>query len=208
MTMTEDEKNTEQRIFEAACRVFQRYGHDGARMQEIADEADISKSMLHYYYRSKDQLFQKVYRQQMNRILPVMFDLWNADLPLDEKVKQIVDNFYSFLNENPRMPHFFIHEMNENPERFRVFIESLELETHDKFDRQIEQGIKQGSIDKIDPRQLPVSIVALTLFPFIARTMGKGVNGFSDAQYDQFLEERKEFLVDFILNGINYKKGD
>jgi AcrR family transcriptional regulator len=114
--MTEDEKDTEQRIFEAACRVFQRKGYFGTRMQEIADEANINKSMLHYYYRSKDQLFQKVYRQQMGRILPVMFELWNADLPLDEKVEKIVDNFYSFLGTNPRMPHFFIHEMNENPE--------------------------------------------------------------------------------------------
>jgi AcrR family transcriptional regulator len=204
--MTEDEKNTEQRIFDAACRVFQRKGHDGARMQDIADEADINKSMLHYYYRSKDQLFQKVYKQQMGHILPVMFELWNADLPLDEKVEKIVDNFYSFLGNNPRMPHFFIHEMNENPERFTKFIESLELEPHQKFDQQLEDEAEQGNIADIDPWQLPVSIVALTLFPFITRPMGKSVGRLNDAQYDQFLEERKEFLVDFILNGINYGK--
>jgi AcrR family transcriptional regulator len=204
--MTEDEKDTEQRIFEAACRVFQRHGYGGARMQDIADEADINKSMLHYYYRSKDQLFQQVYQQQMGRILPVMFELWNADLPLDEKVEKIIDNFYSFLETNPRMPHFFIHEMNENPERFRKFVVYLELESHQKFNGQIEHEVEQGNIADIDPRQLPVSIVALILFPFLARPMGKSVSGLNDAQYNQFLEERKAFLVNFILNGINYKK--
>jgi AcrR family transcriptional regulator len=206
--MTEDEKDTEQRIFEAACRVFQKHGYGGARMQDIADEADINKSMLHYYYRSKDQLFQQVYQQQMGRILPVMFELWNADLPLDEKVGQIIDNFYSFLKANPRMSHFFIHEMNENPERFRKFVIDLELEPHQKFVRQIKQEAEQGNITDIDPRQLPVSIVGLILFPFLARPMGKSVSGLNDAQYEQFLEERKAFLVDFILNGINYKKSD
>jgi AcrR family transcriptional regulator len=204
--MTEEKKGTEQRIFEAACCVFQRKGHDGARMQEIADEANINKSMLHYYYRNKDQLFQKVYQKQMGRILPVMFELWNEDLPLDEKIEKIIDNFYSFLETNPRMPHFFIHEMNENPERFRKFIESLGLESHQQFDRQIEREAESGNIAKIDPWQLPVSIVALILFPYITRIMGKSVSGLNDAQYDQFLEERKEFLVGFILNGINYKK--
>src|SRR5699024_9374851 len=126
--MAGNKQDTEEQIFQAASHVFQHKGYAGARMQEIADEADINKSMLHYYYRSKDQLFQKVYQQQMGRILPVMFELWNADLPLDEKIEKIVDNFYSFLGSNPRMPHFFIHEMNENPERFTKFIESLELE--------------------------------------------------------------------------------
>jgi AcrR family transcriptional regulator len=204
--MTDEKKNTEQRIFEAACRVFQKHGYGGARMQDIADEADINKSMLHYYYRTKDQLFQKVYQQKMGRILPVMFELWNADLPLDEKIEKMVDNFYSFLEANPRSPHFFVHEMNENPERFRKFIESLELDPHRKFDRQLKHEAELGNIANTDPQQLPVSIVALILFPFIARTMGKSVSGMNDAQYDQFLEERKAFLVDFILNGINYKK--
>ncbi|HYW36204.1 MAG TPA: TetR/AcrR family transcriptional regulator [Balneolaceae bacterium] len=204
--MTENETDTEQKIFEAACRIFEQKGFDGARMQEIADEADINKSMLHYYYRSKDKLFQKVYQKEMGRFLPVIFDLWNADLPLDKKIREVVEAYYAFLNENPRIAQFVIHEMNQNPERFQDFLAKLDLKVPQNFNRQIDREIKQENINEIDPRQLIISVVALTHFPVIARTMVKSINNFDDEAFQQFMEERKQFLVDFILNGINYQK--
>jgi AcrR family transcriptional regulator len=207
--MTEkEEKDTEQRIFEAASRIFQRHGYGGARMQEIADEADINISMLHYYYRSKEQLFEKVYQQKMELFFPVTFELWDTDLPLDEKIKKIIDNWYSFHKANPRIIQFWVREMNENPQRFSKFMENLSIEPHPKFDRQIKDEIKQGNITNVDPHQLSASIGALTLFPMIIKPLEQSLHNWDDQQYEQFMEERKAFLVDFILNGINYKKND
>lgn len=204
--MTEEEKDTEQRIFDAACRVFQSKGYSGTRMQEIADEADINKSMLHYYYRSKDQLFQKVYRQKMTRYFQETFKVWDADLPLDEKVEQLIDTLYAFMKAYPKLPHFIMHEMNSNPERFRNFIKDIKIEFPHKFRQQIESEAEKGNIAKIDPSQLSHSIVALILFPFLGKTMVQGLRGEDDEEFAQFLEQRKQFLKDFILNGINYKK--
>jgi AcrR family transcriptional regulator len=203
-----EKKDTEQQIFEAACRIFKRYGYGGARMQEIADEANVNISMLHYYYRSKDQLFEKVYQQQMEQFLPATFELWNVDLPLDEKIKKIIDNWYSFYKANPRIIQFWIREMNENPQRFSKFRKTLHIEPHQIFDRQIKEEIEQGNITNVDPHQLSVSIAALTLFPLIVKPLEKSLHNWDDQQCEQFLEERKDFLVDFILNGINYKKND
>jgi AcrR family transcriptional regulator len=205
--MTEKEKkDTEQQIFEAASRIFQRHGYGGARMQEIADEADINISMLHYYYRSKEQLFEKVYQQQMRQFLLYSFELWNVDLPLDEKIKKIIDGWYSFQKTNPKIIQFCMHEMNENPQRFGKFMENLPIEPHPNFDRQLKDEIKQGNITNLDPHQLSVSISALILFPFINKPMEQNLHNLDDQQYEQYLEERKAFLADFILNGINYKK--
>jgi len=53
--------DTEKIILEAARQVFIRKGFDGARMQEIADEANINKALLHYYFRSKDKLFMAIF---------------------------------------------------------------------------------------------------------------------------------------------------
>ncbi|MFH5832984.1 TetR/AcrR family transcriptional regulator [Halalkalibaculum sp. DA3122] len=204
--MTAQEKDTEELIFEAACRVFHRKGYDGARMQEIADEADINKSMLHYYYRSKDKLFTMVYQREMSRFFPIIFNVLDSDIPFDEKVDRLIAAYYSFLSKNPRISQFIIHEMNQNPERLRNFIRERGIHPPKKFLKQIQEEVDRGNMDPIEPKQLMASIVGLILFPFLAETMVKGIFELDEAGYREFLEKRKDFLLDFILNAINYKK--
>lgn len=204
--MTEQQLDTEEQIFEAACRVFQRKGFAGARMQEIADEADINKSMLHYYYRSKDKLFTKVYQREMTRFFPVLFGVMDSDDPMDQKVEQLVEVYYSFLNDNPQIAQFMVTEMNQNPERFRAFIESQGVHPSEKFIDQIKGLIQDDRMDDIPPEQLMVSIVGLVLFPFIVSPMVRAIFDFEEQEFLHFLKDRRAFLVDFILNAINYQK--
>lgn len=204
--MANKQQDTEEQIFEAASRVFQRKGYAGARMQEIADEADINKSMLHYYYRSKDKLFQQVYQREVSRFFPVIFEVLGSGEPFDDKISRLIDTYYGFLDENPRIAQFVIYEMNQNPDRFRKFMEEKDIHPPQDFAKQIEAEIQQGRMDAVDPRQLLVSIVGLILFPFIGRTMIKSLFEYDEKQFLEFLKERKPFLVDFILNAINYQR--
>lgn len=204
--MTDQQPETEEQIFEAACRVFQQKGYAGARMQEIADEADINKSMLHYYYRSKDKLFQEVFKKEMSRFFPVIFGVLESDDPLDEKIEQLIDAYYSFLQDNPYMVQFVLYEMDQHPEQFRRFIEEKGIRPPKSFFRQIQSEIKKGNMDPIKPEQLMISIVGVILFPFIARTMVKSIFGLDESGFMQFIRERKAFLRDFILNAINYQR--
>ena len=204
--MTAEEKDTEELIFEAASRVFQRKGYAGARMQEIADEADINKSMLHYYYRSKDKLFKMVYQKEMRRFFPVIYRVLGSDLPFDEKIEQLIDTYYSFLNDNPKMPQFIIYELNQNPDRLQKFIKETDIEPPESFFKQVQSEISNGRMDEVDPKQLLTSIVGLILFPFMAQKMIQGLLQLERDDFRTFLGERKEFLYNFILNGINYKK--
>lgn len=204
--MTDKQLETEEQIFEAACRVFQRKGYAGARMQEIADEADINKSMLHYYYRSKDKLFQQVFQQEMTRFFPIIFGVMDSDEPLDKKIKQLIEAYYTFLKDNPHMVQFVIMEMNQNPERFKSFIKEKGFRPPKSFLQQIQREVEKGSIKPVDPRQLVISILGLILFPFIARTMVQTVFAMDEKAYMDFLKERKGFLVDFILNAIKFKE--
>lgn len=204
--MSEEQLETEQKIFEAACRVFQRKGYAGARMQEIADEADINKSMLHYYYRSKDKLFQKVFQKEITRFFPIIFGVMDSDDPLKEKIEQLIEAYYSFLQDNPHMVQFVIMEMNQNPERFKNFMKEKGFRPPKSFLKQIQSEVDEGNISSVEPRQLVISILGLILFPFIARTMVQTVFGMDEEAYLKFLRERKKFLLEFILNAIKYKK--
>lgn len=175
-------------------------------MQEIADEADINKSMLHYYYRSKDKLFQQVYQKQMEQFFPVIFSVLDSEKSLDSKIEELIEAYYSFLTENPRIAQFLVHEMNQNPERYRQFLEEKNIHPPKKFHQQIEKEIQKGNLDKVDSKQLLTSIVGLILFPFLAQTMIEGVFELDDSEFEEYLDKRKDFLLNFILNGINYQK--
>lgn len=201
--MSDKKKETEELIFEAARKVFQEYGYYGARMQDIADEAGINKSMLHYYFRSKDQLFQEVYQKEMGEFMPVIMELLNSDQPLNEKIENIIEAYYSHWHSNPKLIPFIIIEMNLNPERFKEFIQSKHT-FPTKFEEQLQQSIEKGEIMPIAPEQLLVSIVSLTIFPFIGQTMIASIFDFDESEYEQFMQDRKELLPTFILNAINY----
>ncbi|MBK7336511.1 MAG: TetR/AcrR family transcriptional regulator [Saprospirales bacterium] len=98
--MTKD-LDTEGRVLEAAKRVFIRKGYAGARMQEIADEAGINKGLLHYYFKSKDNLFSAIFEQAFREMVPRQNELFESDLPLFIKLEQFVERYLDFFPNTP-----------------------------------------------------------------------------------------------------------
>lgn len=196
------EKQTEEEIFLAAQRVFQEKGFAGARMQEIADEADINKSMLHYYYRSKEQLFLAVFQSSVKKIFPQLIATLSSDDDLESKVKGIVEFYYNTFKTNPYLPSFVVHEMNQHPKRFREFISSLDIEIPSRFANQLQKEIEAKKIMPIKPTHFLINIVSLCLMPVLARNMVQTLFSMDDNEFDQFLEERKELVPKIIFNGV------
>lgn len=196
------EKQTEEEIFLAAQQVFQEKGFAGARMQEIADEADINKSMLHYYYRSKENLFLEVFRSSVKKIFPELISILSSNDELEVKVKWIVEFYYNTFRKNPYLPSFVIHEMNQHPKRFKEFISSLDIQIPSEFAGQIQQEIKAGRIQPMKPTHFLINIVSLCLMPVIARTLVQTLFEMDDEAFEKFLEERKDLVPKIIFNGV------
>jgi AcrR family transcriptional regulator len=199
--MTED-LETEEKILEAAKRVFQEQGFSGARMQEIADEAEINKSMLHYYFRSKDKLFQKVFQESIREFFPVIFEVLNSDLAFVPKIEKLVETYYEMFQKHPHLPRFVIHEMNQHPQRFKEFVGTVGLEIPERFVKQIKAEIESDMMVRIAPHEFIINTIGLCVFPLIARPMIETVFDMDDEQYQQFLESRKKALPKFILNAV------
>jgi AcrR family transcriptional regulator len=197
-----EELQTEEQILEAAKQIFYERGFAGARMQEIADEAGINKSMLHYYFRSKDKLFQNVFQESIRQFFPEILKVLNADLALIPKIEKLVETYYEMFKKHPHLPRFVIHEMNQHPDRFREFVKNTGFEIPDPFVKQVRSEIESGSFRKIDPREFIINTIGLCVFPLIARPMIETVFEMNDEQYRQFLEQRKKELPKFILNAV------
>jgi AcrR family transcriptional regulator len=196
------ELNTELKILEAAKKVFTLKGMGGARMQEIADEAGINKALLHYYYRSKDKLFEAVFKDAFLKMVPNIVNLLTQDMPLFDKIELFVDKYIDLFLENPFIPGFVIQELSQNPQRIVKLISGTGIQPQ-AFIKQIDEEIKKGRIKPLNPQHLIVNLLALCIFPFVAAPILKGlIFGQDDKIYAEFIQQRKTEIPQFIINSI------
>lgn len=196
------EKEAEERILAAARTVFIRRGFDGARMQEIANEAGYNKSMLHYYYRDKDSLFHEVFIGVAGQIIPPLINLLDEDLGLMAKIDKIVDLHLTNLDNHPYMPGFLTQELNRHPERITEMVKELDIHLPDKFVRQVKLAVSAGEIAPIKPAQLVINVLALCVFPYVGGPMVSAVMRLDDDEYNRLLKERKKLLPQFIRKAL------
>jgi TetR/AcrR family transcriptional regulator len=193
---------TEEKIFNAARIVFQKKGFAGARMQEIADEAGINKAMLHYCFKNKQLLFEAVFRNAFGQLAPQINEIFNSNDTLFEKIRKFTHSYISFVILNPYLPQFVIQEMNNNPEFVLSFLNNANRPNPTLLIAQIEKEIADGIIKTINPKQLLMNIISMTVFPFAAQMLVKGMLQISDTEFNQMMEERKTSIAEQIINSI------
>lgn len=198
----EKTQDTEEQIMDAAKDIFQKKGMDGARMQEIADKAGINKSMLHYYYRSKQLLFEAVFNSAFSLVAPQINKILNDDSSIVEKVKGFTHNYISFMAKHPYLPNFIIQELNRNPKFFEKLQQNAAFPSLDKFEKQVAVEVEQGILKPIDGKQLFINIISLNIFPFVATPLIKGLLGIDDKEFKALVEERKTLVSEFIIASI------
>jgi len=205
MTKTKD-ITAEEKILSAARVVFENKGMSGARMQEIADEAKINKSLLHYYYRSKQLLFEAVFKKAFNKLAPQINIILNSDQSICDKIINFSNNYTSFMLKHPYLPNFILQELNRNPGFVKELISVDNFPNIKNFKMQIEKAVSDGKIRPIEAEQLFINILALNIFPFISAPLIKGFINASDKEYNTILEKRKTEIADFIIKSIKLKQ--
>lgn len=195
--------STEQRILASAKKIFLQHGMAGARMQDIANEAGINKAMLHYYFRSKEKLFEMIFQEAMGKLLPKVLAILNGDEPLFSKIERFCGEYIGTVIENPYIPLFVIYELNRDPKRLiELMWQDGKKPALEKFALQIKAEGENGSIIVIEPLQLILNMMSLCIFPFVAKPMFRHLSGMSEDQYIQMLERRKTEVSKFIIASI------
>lgn len=204
----ESEQDTEQRILEAARRVFVKRGTAGARMQEIAAEAGVNQALLHYYFRSKDRLAATVFEEAAGRLLPAIVQLLSSDASLEEKIERFVHLYIDAVRQNPFLPGYIIAELHQQPERLTSLIDPsgpIPLAARavlERLDAQLREAAAAGKMRPMSPEQLFLNMIGLSVMPFLARPLFRVMIGMDDEAFGRFLDERRAELPGFILRGL------
>ena len=197
--------NTEEKILHAAQTVFIQKGMDGARMQEIANEAGINKALLHYYFRTKEKLFGAIFKKVFMQIFPNIMAMVHSELPIDEKLGNFIERYIDLLQKNPFLPTFILKEMNRDPEFLATILKSSGINPMEIF-TMFQKEMDAGKIIEMDPRDLMINILSLSIFPIAAKPLLKIMFFENDKEaYNQFIENRKTTVKAFILNSILIK---
>jgi len=199
---SKNDKSTEQKILEAAKQVFMEKGIDGARMQDIADKAGINKALLHYYFRSKEKLFEMIFMEEARKFMPKVTSIMMSELTLFEKVEKFVGEYIDTLLQNPLLPIFILNEINRNPKEAIKKIFGNQRPPIDKVDELIVKLVKKGEIKPIKGIELMVNMVSMCIFPFLARPMLQWVAKATDEEFVALMQMRKKTIVKFVIDSI------
>ncbi len=209
--MDKQEKQTkEQLILAAAEHEFLTKGYDCARTTSIAQAAGVTHAMLHYYFRTKEQLFERIvdekYKLMSHSMLTVMGE---PTLPVIERIRSGISAHFDFMADNSKLPLFIINEIMSRPERYEMLrsrISSIIENLFSDLQHDIDRAAKRGEMAQVDARLLMMSIISLNIFTFVAYPLIQPLMGDLVADRERFLAVRKAENIETIMCRIKAKQ--
>ncbi len=191
----EKDITTEEKIKEAARKIFLQKGFAGTRTRDIAEEAGINLALLNYYYRSKEKLFEIVMEESLKQLfLKIILTLNDKSTDLSSKINIAVDLYIDILKNNPNLPLFILSEIQANPEKFKKKIGFSNVSFHDvEIIKQIKIQLDSIGLE-ISPLHIVVNLISMTIFPFAAKPLLKIVGNMDETAFNHFLEERRVLI--------------
>lgn len=207
----EIEKNasTEQKIKEAAKRVFTQKGYAATRTRDIAEESGYNLALINYYFRSKEKLFDIVMLEQVQVFLQsIIGPLNDRHTTLFQKVEILISHYIDMLIQNPNTPIFVLNEVKTDPQALidRVGFDKL---SHQDFYimHQWKEYAAQHHL-KVNPMHLLLNVLGMTVFPFVSSPLFKNRTGITDEQFNAMMLERKKLIPMWVKAMIESCKTD
>jgi AcrR family transcriptional regulator len=204
----EDKNNPvmEEVILETAERLFLEKGFALTSTTEISKEVGCNQALIHYYFRTKDNLFNTIFEQKFRIFFQHVFELGNLDdLSFTDKLKHIIESHFDMLKANPKLPLLIIREFSRRPEQLHVLKEKLQAipqKLFEKMNTELDAEIATGKIRPITILDLLLSILSLNISLFLLMPIFSEVMSMNDAQKEFVIQHRRNEHVTIILNSL------
>ena len=198
-------QSKEQQILEAAEREFLEKGYDGARTTSIAKAAGVTHAMLHYYFRTKEQLFERFIDKKMSEVVPLLTHLFgNSDLPLVERIEETISVHFDFVATNPDLPRFLINEILPYKERCDLFYSKVAnfLYFFNNLQREVNEAAARGEVEQFNVLLLFQSILSLNIFPSLMANMIENLMSNNRQSMKEIFAQRKAENIELIMRRI------
>jgi TetR/AcrR family transcriptional regulator len=200
-----DDASMERKIRDAAERLFLGKGYALTSTTEIAKEAGCNQALVHYYFRTKDRLFEAVFAEKARCFIASILEISNEPIPFEEKIRRKISSHFDMLFENPQLPFLIITELVTNPERLeslKVAIASHIGAVYAQFERELEEEAKKGTIRPISVTDFLITMLSLNIMPFVGIPIMKAALNLDDEGIRSLLLKRREENVEIVLRNL------
>ena len=199
------ETTTEQIILETAERLFLEKGFAMTSTVEIAKEAGCNQALVHYYFRTKERLFEAIFEKKIKMFASPFLNEKDESIPFEEGLKIIIERHFDLIRKNPKVPFFLFNELLTNPERLKslkIKLGEMPQSILTRLEEKLKNEIEKGTIRPIETIDLFLMIISMNVTLFIVRPILQEVTTITNEDFDRLIEKRKHENVLFILRSI------
>ncbi len=201
-----NEQSMEQAILEEAEKLFLEKGFALTSTTEIAKRVGCNQALVHYYFRTKDNLFNTIFEQKFRVFFQHIFELENMEnLSFNDKLKHIIESHFDMIKANAKLPLLIISEFSRRPEQINVLKEKLKnlpLELFNKLNADLETEIEAGRIRPITIMDMIITVASLNVSLFLLMPIASQVASLNETQRQFIIEHRRDEHVKLILNSL------
>lgn len=200
-------ESMELRIREVAQELFFKQGYAATSTTQIAKEVGCTQALVHYYYRTKENLFRQIFLEQIEAALNVISRSLVSEESFENFLRSAISLYFDTLMQNPRLPYFVLEELVSNPERRKYLREHFVKKPsyamlYMQLDARVKAEQQAGRLAKIDAFDIMMSVASLTVFTFISLPMYQDLLSRTDEQVREFVHHRKEEVTRLVLQGV------
>ena len=200
-------ESMELRIREVAQELFFKQGYAATSTTQIAKEVGCTQALVHYYYRTKENLFRQIFLEQIEAALNVISRSLVSEQSFEDFLRSAISLYFDTLMQNPRLPYFVLEELVSNPERRKYLREHFVKKPsyamlYMQLDARVKAEQQAGRLAKIDAFDIMMSVASLTVFTFISLPMYQDLLSRTDEQVREFVHHRKEEVTRLVLHGV------
>jgi len=201
-----NEQPLEQAILEVAERLFLEKGFAMTSTTEIAKEVGCNQALVHYYFRTKDNLFNVIFEQKFKLFFQSVFEMKNmGNLSFQDKLRHFIESHFDLLRKNPKMPALILNELSRRPDQIDVLREKLHTLPEQLFaelEKELQVEIKNGKIRDISMIDILISMLSLNIALFLIMPIAEKMLQISEVQKEFMITHRRAENVDFILKSL------
>jgi TetR/AcrR family transcriptional regulator len=198
--MGAEEAQTEKLIKEKAKILFFQKGFLNATTQEIADEAGVNRALIHYYFRSREQMLETLLDETLQEKKNRVRNILTSELPFREKIAHYIETVVDYGLRYPFLDNFIISEIARRPDKVKLFCAKDRFKSSDLIREALEIEIKEGNVAAISAEHFMVNLISLCNYPLFAKSVIQAIHGLTDTAYRKFLVERKQIIFRTIFN--------
>lgn len=193
-------EKSEDKIREAAKRVFLKKGFDGTTSRDIAKEADMNIALTNYYFRSKEKLFLEIFKDVLEEYFQNMLTILNKDIDIKTKISEIIDNDFAMMKKEPDLVIFIMNEIHKSPQRLFPDMSIFRQVRETYLKKQLEEGAANGTLRPMQLENILPLIKCGVEFIFMGKEIHKELFMMTDEGFEKYAEEQKEHIKAMVCN--------